>query len=274
MKKLLLSAVFVGILIFVITGGIAHIMASDDVQIRACVKKNGTIYIISDAGSDQACKANDTLLSWNITGAQGSKGDSGDQGPIGPKGDVGDLGPAGPQGAKGEKGDTGPQGLNGQSSLSTSYKLVDVDHKVIGDLITIDGQGEPITKYIVAYPEISAFLKIQQNVIYSLPNSGIPATFVITFPNNGTVYYEDQNCSADNNPAFWGRGPIDQIVIGAENQAFIVNPLGNDVATRLLRSYYDGSCHNVNTNEHVVELKKIQLPFTLPINGPLKFEKN
>lgn len=96
--------------------------------IRACVKTangkegdddGGNLRIV---GATQACKKNETLLEWNITGPKGDTGPAGPTGATGAQGPKGDTGPAGAtgatgatgaQGPKGDKGDPGANGTNG-----------------------------------------------------------------------------------------------------------------------------------------------------------------
>jgi hypothetical protein len=70
---------------------------------------DGRLRVI-DASAGEACKKNETAISWN---QQGPKGDSGPIGPQGPKGDKGDAGASGAQGERGEAGPPGPQGPAG-----------------------------------------------------------------------------------------------------------------------------------------------------------------
>jgi len=79
-----------------VTWALAQVIADGGV-IYACVLKDGTLRIVSDANQ---CRKGEALLTWNIMG------------PAGPKGDTGATGPQGP------KGDTGPQGVPGSASLS------------------------------------------------------------------------------------------------------------------------------------------------------------
>lgn len=81
--------------------------------IYACVKKNGDVSLV---GENEACKKNESRVSWSIVGPKGDKGDTGATGATGPqgaKGDKGDTGATGPQGSKGDTGATGQQGAQG-----------------------------------------------------------------------------------------------------------------------------------------------------------------
>lgn len=82
--------------------------------IQACANKQGKILKI-----DPTCAKNQTSMTWNIAGSQGSIGPVGAQGAQGPKGSQGltgpqgAAGPAGAQGAAGTQGATGPTGSTG-----------------------------------------------------------------------------------------------------------------------------------------------------------------
>jgi type VI protein secretion system component Hcp len=84
-----------------------------DAPISACVTPAGNLRVVEPG---DACRDNETLLTWNDQGPIGLPGPQGVAGPIGPQGEPGPGGPAGPigpQGAPGPQGDpgeTGPQG--------------------------------------------------------------------------------------------------------------------------------------------------------------------
>jgi hypothetical protein len=59
--------------------------------IRACYKNSGDLRVIDEG---EACKNNETLLTWGQTGPAGPQGPRGDQGPVGPQGPQGEPGPA------------------------------------------------------------------------------------------------------------------------------------------------------------------------------------
>ncbi len=114
MKKKIIIALTV-ILAIGVTAGTVFAYADGGV-IHACVKDYGTVRIVKSASD---CKAQETLVEWNIMGSQGEKGDPGPQGepgpegPAGPQGDPGAVGPAGLQGDPGAVGPVGPQGEKG-----------------------------------------------------------------------------------------------------------------------------------------------------------------
>jgi hypothetical protein len=61
----------------------------------------------------QACRRNEVLVTWNITGLQGPAGATGATGPAGATGATGPQGPKGDTGATGATGATGPAGPQG-----------------------------------------------------------------------------------------------------------------------------------------------------------------
>ena len=79
--------------------------------IYACVKKNGDVSLV---GENEACKKNESRVSWSIVGPKGDKGDTGATGATGPQGAKGDTGATGTPGARGDTGGTGPQGPRGE----------------------------------------------------------------------------------------------------------------------------------------------------------------
>ena len=68
--------------------------------------KNGENGMLRLVGAADACRTNETSVSWNVVGPQG---------PAGPQGVPGETGPIGPQGAQGPAGPAGPAGANGVS---------------------------------------------------------------------------------------------------------------------------------------------------------------
>ena len=108
--------IFAVVVLLVIAAGTVYAFGEGGV-IRACVKDNGQVRIVSDPAE---CKDQETLLEWNIIGPegpQGPQGETGPQGEAGPQGPQGEIGPEGAQGetgAQGEPGEPGPQGPEGE----------------------------------------------------------------------------------------------------------------------------------------------------------------
>lgn len=120
-RKQLLS--ILGLVLVLLAIGVTLALAQEiasDGSIYACVLKDGTLHIVSDA---DACKKSETLLTWSITGPagpqgpQGEVGPAGPTGPTGPQGEQGDTGATGPVGPAGPAGPAGPQGEQGLQGL-------------------------------------------------------------------------------------------------------------------------------------------------------------
>ena len=94
----------------VLAGAAAMATAAGDASptIDACRNiRHGLVRIVFN---ENACKRNETHLSW---GVQGPAGPAGPAGAAGPKGDAGPAGPKGDAGPAGPKGDAGPAGPKG-----------------------------------------------------------------------------------------------------------------------------------------------------------------
>ena len=138
--------IVLGLALILLVASATWALAQSGGVIYACVLKDGTLYIVPDAGQ---CKKNETLLSWNIMGPQGNpglacwdlngdslqdanedinlddawdaadcKGAQGAQGEPGVAGLDGQTGPQGPAGANGAVGPAGPQGEPGNLALA------------------------------------------------------------------------------------------------------------------------------------------------------------
>jgi hypothetical protein len=117
------AIIIFGVLVLLIISAGAVYAFGEGGVIRACVKDNGQVRIVSDPAE---CKDQESLLEWNIVGpegpqgAQGEQGPQGEQGEPGPQGEVGLAGlrgETGLQGEQGEQGDPGPQGLQGEQGI-------------------------------------------------------------------------------------------------------------------------------------------------------------
>ena len=71
---------------------------------------NGLLRVVAPG---EACRRNETSISWSERGAQGERGAPGPAGPQGERGPVGPAGPVGPNGIAGPQGVPGPQGMPG-----------------------------------------------------------------------------------------------------------------------------------------------------------------
>lgn len=78
---------------------------AQDAVIRGCVGPQGSLRVV---GAAEACKANESLLSWNARGPSGPAGATGATGPAGPTGATGPAGPEGPAGRDGRDAEGPP----------------------------------------------------------------------------------------------------------------------------------------------------------------------
>ena len=104
-----------GLAALLVCGGaaLAVTSASGDVISGCYAKRDGALRVI-DATVGQ-CKASETALAWNQSGAQGPKGDAGP---------AGAQGLAGPQGAQGPQGPPGPAASAGYEITSSGVVTV------------------------------------------------------------------------------------------------------------------------------------------------------
>ena len=84
-----------------LAGGPGLYAASANGVLVACVGPNGEMRAVSGA---DACRRNETPLTWNAAGPQGTSGAAGATGPAGPAGSQGPEGPAGRDGRDGRDG--------------------------------------------------------------------------------------------------------------------------------------------------------------------------
>jgi type VI secretion system Hcp family effector len=135
-------------------GAVAYAaLVGGDGVIHACVDRSGNVRII-DAQAD-ACRGNETAVSWNQQGPQGQIGPQGVTGATGPQGPTGStgatgpagaIGPAGENGALGAQGPAGPQGAQGPAGPAGSGGPGAPNKQVVGNIITLQGmrQGDII----------------------------------------------------------------------------------------------------------------------------------
>lgn len=93
-RKLLIIFSLVVVLLVVSATFVYAGFMQDDGTIKACVLKDGTLYLLNSATA--TCKKTETLVQWNITGPKGDTGATGETGPAGAQGLQGEQGPAGP----------------------------------------------------------------------------------------------------------------------------------------------------------------------------------
>ncbi len=96
--RLTCALAFSAVLAAVAAASDVSAQSGPDSVIRGCVGNNGSLRVV---GPSEACKNNESLLTWNASGPAGS---------IGPAGPTGAIGPTGPQGPAGRDGRDGRDG--------------------------------------------------------------------------------------------------------------------------------------------------------------------
>lgn len=132
---------------------------ADGTTISMCVRHTGDSYIIGTGFDKQACKNNEQLVSFNVTGPQGPQGI---QGPIGPR---------------------GPEG--------GSVKLYDNNNDIIGYITNAQNEDQ----VIVLLKEWNVFASFY-SVGATTYDGGSPFNSLNgSHYGQGTVYYESYNCT-------------------------------------------------------------------------------
>ena len=156
---------------FVLTAAAAAHAQSD--QVRLCIQRDGEIRVLFD----RACRANETLVVWNLRGPQGPKGETGPQGPQGLQGVQGPVGPQGPQGLEGPHGPEGPQGVPGPQGSVAQYPLP----------VVVDANGTAIGIATDPYSGTVMRRAGEDTVFFSISASGLAG---------GAIFYHTQpDCS-------------------------------------------------------------------------------
>ncbi len=240
MKKKYILATFLVLTPLVFLTGLKVYASLTDTQITACVKKDGSLYIIAQGAS---CKGQDNLLTWNITGPQGDKGDTGD------------MGEQGPQGIQGERGIKG-----------ASLHLYDANNQDLGvltyGLVSASGVSSPslFSTYLFDPGVFVSFRQVNNSVIFNPTN-----------PLLLRVYFPELNCTGQ--PFSIGINPLE--LFAAEGGGYVIwtDRISNS-DSMLAKSHFDSNgCVNTQENpdpQNQVHVKYVNNPFTLPIAWPLQ----
>ena len=138
MTRQTLVLVAVPLVSLVAAASLAVAATADDATIHACKHvKRGIVRIVRSA---DACKRNETALSWNIRGPQGEAGAAGSPGPTGPQGERGPAGPAGTGGAASLAALAGTDCTTFESTAGKVELDITADNLV---LISCDAPGGP-----------------------------------------------------------------------------------------------------------------------------------
>ena len=213
-----LSAFTLGVIITAASvGAVTFVNAAGTQIIYSCVNKTTSVirYV-----PKKKCAANETSLSWNVsgrtgaeglqgvqgarglngdtgaTGADGAKGDTGTKGDTGAKGDAGatgakgDIGNTGPTGAKGDSGDAGPTGTKGDTGL-TGLTGPAGPAGAAGAFVLKDGNGNSLGRVLSS--ELSCW------VVWN--GTGFNSFYITTGrpcdpePSARTIYWSGTDCS-------------------------------------------------------------------------------
>jgi hypothetical protein len=138
MKKILLSILISGAVVFMASEGWSAPPSCPDLVVNACYKKdNGQLRTVGDLSE---CLPSESPLSWNMVGQRGPEGPQGEQGKLGPQGDQGPQGKLGPQGDQGPQGKLGPQGDQGPPGVNVAVG----QQCALGSVIGFDEDGNII----------------------------------------------------------------------------------------------------------------------------------
>ena len=225
-----IAATFVASWIIVSAGG--------SEQITACVSKTGALHLIGDVYNRNACRKNETFLSWNIKGEKGDNGDTG---------------------VKGEKGDKGDPGVDGKDA--SKLHLFDANGQDFG--IVIDGHIKG-SSFWVYNKQIDGFFTIFQR---ANGEAGIDTVDV-------SVHFEKVNCEGE--PFFTGDFPTLSTQVVYYNRAadkFYKKNGGDNFQKRNSLSRLDedkGCVGDISTINATLLLEDVNLPFTQPFALPLE----
>jgi hypothetical protein len=274
---------------------VQNVHAADGV-INACVNRiTGAMRIITHAPASR-CRVGEYPLSWNLigpqgpagvqgatglqgpiglTGAQGEQGTPGPRGDIGPQGASGATGSQGVQGEPGLKGDKGDPGSKGEKGdigppgTPSAIKVYDANNQDLGIYVRHESGREGVR---VLIPGINLFAIID-------PQTGYPSHRSV-----GDLYFEESGCTGNNvyytDPSlihwpksiFWSAKDGGKLYV--VNEQFVnfsykshgSSPgFGEFLCTTLESGWHD-------TGYTVTELLIEDLPFTLPVTFPLRYE--
>jgi hypothetical protein len=197
-KRMRVGLIAGGIVLALCAGALAAIPGPDGVITACYARGSGAVRIIDES---EACRAQETRVTWNQVGPEGPAGPAGPVGPQGPQGEPGPAGPQGPagvQGPQGEPGPAGPQGLQGEMgpegpvagdwSGSSGNRVLIVQQPVWN-------QGEP--NYMMVEEDIEAPYDTTCLVDASLK---IEFNGAVNVPADGTAYLWPAKAVSDGEP--------------------------------------------------------------------------
>lgn len=243
----------------------------------ACIR-NDTGAVRLSVNSYLMCNfKTETSMSW-FQAAGSSSGPAGPAGPPGPAGPQGPPGPAGLQGAMGEQGPAGPagpagpQGPQGPAS-SGSFRVFDANGQFLGLLVgtgslygyeTYQPMGSAY-KWDIYVPQMDAIVPIQQST------GDVPYSY-------NDLLFSDKDCSGD---IYMWTNKVLVRQAGKNGEHFYFGQgkpktlrYGISVKSQDIYNY----CSSISLPWAKVplyaatELTKDQIPFSLPVALPLRFE--
>jgi len=210
---------------------------ADGEVIQACASKNGLLRLIGAGFKSDACKSNETPVSWSEQGIQGEKGDTGEQGE---------------QGEKGEAGESGADGTDGNDGVDgTTLHLFDDDGQDLGIFLNFDDSSGRRRTYI---PEIDALVDFH----VSSSNQRV------RIERNQTIRFTQEDCKDDpyTNNAF-----TPEVLLQAQETGrfFVVMPDAPTAPTLTKSELTNSGCTNLNSGPHeLFLLREVTLPFSYP----------
>ncbi|TSC79800.1 MAG: hypothetical protein G01um101429_327 [Parcubacteria group bacterium Gr01-1014_29] len=216
------------------------VSASNAEQITACVTKNGSLQIVGDGYNRNACRKNETLLSWNI------------------------------KGEKGDKGDTGLSGVDGKNA--TELHLFDANGQDLGIYVGENSAGMPSEQPITFNTGLGVFFGFAQ--------SGAEQKKAKFEPRETTLLFEQIDCGGDMFVHVTTGRQVQNIFAvdngGNNPRNFPLFLIEKESASRTILSHSTGTpsprCQNYSVPQTVETLvaTEVVLPFTEPLAWPLE----
>jgi hypothetical protein len=235
--------------------------------INTCInKRSGAMRAVTDPAQ---CRKTERPLSWStVVGVPGPQGPAG---PQGPKGDIGLVGPIGlqglqgvqgPQGMQGAKGDTGSQGVPGpMGPPGQVIQVYDAAGQYLGVLMSHNNG-----RAVIYIPTLHKFLN---SITYRFDPSWANDIHDVYFSGNdctGQMYMGVTNIDAD---YIFYHSDTDTFFTALPRQYASFNSSGHYTNSGQLSECHAGS--GADYLQHMVEIQKSIIPFTVPINMPLDY---
>jgi hypothetical protein len=237
--------------------------------INACVNnRSGAMRIVTDPAQ---CKKTERPMSWStVVGVQGPQGEPGSAGPQGPKGDNGAPGPQGLPGLKGDQGVAGPPGPEGPDG---GIRVYDANNQFLGFSFnhTVSNVEGVFVPGINAYTYICNQQGLSSSITNQLPirtcepgNIIIPWMSAVSKETNGKLYIVAA-------PSTLYRS------IDCDGKSHFQITSNNLISVHCF--YHTDGCEfgnweDVHSYFEPTDILEINIPFTLPVALPLRYESN